>query len=80
MDYEGWLNRAKKTIKENMRPGVKFEVRQLFPGHEWEELSRGERISFGKYFSDAVKDGRLEFVSRCENGKTRHNQYIIKHD
>lgn len=76
MDYEGWLGRAKITIESNIRPGVKFEVRHLFPLHEWEDLSRGERISFGRYFADAVREGRLGLVSRCENGKNRHNQYI----
>ena len=78
MDYEQWMNRAEMAIKLEIITGSKFEVKHLFPGHEWEALPKGERINFGKYFSDAVKEGRLISVERCENGKTHHNQYIKK--
>ena len=78
MDYELWTERALKTIETKMLPGKKFEVKHLFPGHEWEALSRGERSTFGRYFSDAVKEGKFPAVVRCEEGKTHHNQYIKK--
>lgn len=78
MDYEYWIKRAELAIENDIQPGRKFEVKHLFPGHEWEALSRGERISFGRYFSDVVKEKRLFNVEKCENGKTRHNQYIKK--
>ena len=78
MDYEIWSERARNAIDTKVVPGRKFEVKHLFPGHEWESLSRGERISFGKYFSDAVKEGRFPNVTRSEEGKNHHNQYIKK--
>lgn len=76
MDYEQWMDRAKEVIDGQLQIGTKFEVKSLFSGHEWENLSRGERTGFGMYFSNAVKEGSVVGVDRCENGKARHNQYI----
>lgn len=78
MDYELWMERAKSAIEREVRVGKKFEVKDLFPGHEWTALSKGERISFGKYFSDAVREERITSVKRCEEGKSHHNQYVKK--
>lgn len=78
MDYELWMERAQKAIEAEIQVGKKFEVKHLFPGYEWEALSKGDRINFGKHFSDAVKDGRLPTVERCEQGKSHHNQYVKK--
>ena len=78
MDYEKWIRRACDTIGNNITVGTIFEVKQLFPGHEWEELSRGERSLFGRYFSNAVKDGRIPSIKKCEEGKNHHNRYIKK--
>lgn len=76
MNHEEWMALAKETIKTSIQPGIMFEVKQLFPGHEWDALSKGERISFGRYFANCVGDGGIENVARCENGRTRHNRYI----
>lgn len=76
MDYELWMERACHALETQVAVGRKFEVKHLFPGHEWETLSRGERITFGKYFSDAVKEGKVPTISKCEEGKSHHNQYI----
>lgn len=35
--------------------GRNSEVKNLFTGYDWEQLSMGERSSFGKYFSGAVR-------------------------
>ena len=55
MDYEVWMELAKRAIEANIQVGQKFEVKNLFTGYDWEQLSRGERSSFGKYFSGAVR-------------------------
>ena len=75
MNYEEWLGRAVQALDTHIQDGRKFEIKHLFPGHEWEALSRGERIGFGIYFSNAVKDGQIDGVVRCEEGKNHHNQY-----
>lgn len=76
MNHEEWMALAKETITTSIQPGIKFEVKQLFPGHKWDALSKGDRISFGRYFANCVSDGRIKNVARCENGRTRHNRYI----
>ena len=73
-----WMELAQRAIEANIQIGQKFEVKNLFAGYDWERLSKGERSSFGKYFSSAVKDGRLSTVEHCEEGKSRHNQYVKK--
>lgn len=78
MNYEEWMERAKQTIDTEIQVGKKFEAKSLFPGHEWDLLSKGERSSFGKIFSNEVKEGRVPCVERCEEGKSHHNQYIKK--
>lgn len=78
VDYEAWMERAKITVENVIPPGRKFEVKHLFPGHEWEALTVGERKSFGRYFATEVKDGRFPIIERCEEGKSHHNQYIKK--
>lgn len=80
MDYELWMERACHALRTQVAVGSKFEVKHLFPGHEWESLSRGERITFGRYFSDAVREGKVSTIFKCEEGKSHHNQYIKKED
>ena len=76
MNYEEWLEKANTIIESKIQSGKSFEVKQLFPGHEWEKLSRGDRIGFGRYFSMAVKEGRFPSIEKCGEGKTHHNVYI----
>ena len=78
MDYEIWMKQAVNTIDSEIQMGNLFEVKQLFPGHQWDSLSRGERSSFGKYFSEAVKEGRLPMIERCGEGRSHHNLYKKK--
>ncbi len=78
MDYEKMMAKATKTIETKIAPNEKFEVKSLFPDYEWERLSKGDRVSFGRYFSTAVNDGRFPSIVRFGEGKTHHNRYIKK--
>ena len=78
MDYEEWNAKAVQAIESKIVPGNIFELKHLFPGHEWLTLSGNDRRNFGRYFSAAVKDGRIKNVERIENGKARQNQYVKK--
>lgn len=78
MNYEEWCAKAVRAIETQIIPGNVFEVKHLFPGHEWLTLSPSDRRIFGRYFSAAVKEGRIENVERCEDGKARQNQYVKK--
>ncbi len=76
MNYDEMLMQAIKTIETEIKPGERFESKNLFPGHQWNSLSNGDKRGFGQYFSAAVKDGRLNSVVKCGEGNTHHNQYI----
>ena len=78
MNYEEWYEKATTAINTQIELGNVFELKHLFPGHEWLTLSAADRRNFGRYFSAAVKDGRIKNIERCENGKARQNQYVKK--
>lgn len=40
-----WMDMAKRAIEEKIQVGQKFEVKNLFAGYDWEQLSKGERSS-----------------------------------
>ena len=75
MDHEAWYEKALLSIG-GLKYGTSFEVKDLFKGADWEGLSKGDRISFGRYFSNKVKEGTIECVSKIGEGKTHHNRYI----
>lgn len=76
MDYELLMSKALIAIKEKVEFNKPFEAKHLFDGIEWESLSKGDRISFGKYFANAIKDNRVTNVKRIERGKDNHARYI----
>lgn len=53
MDMNLWLEKAVVAINA-LPPSKKFELRNLFQGCEWEGLSKGDRITFGKFSTCAV--------------------------
>lgn len=76
MDYNLWLNEAKQYINENLQVDDIFTVSSLFNGNQWQKLTKGERISFGRYFSSLVKDGNLKNIKKIERKSNNHSQYI----
>lgn len=75
MDYEKWFNDAKNRIAM-LQSGAVFEVKNLYEGTTWNKLTAGEKKSFGRYFSNQIKDGILPDVYKNGEGKTHHNKYI----
>lgn len=75
MDYESWLKRGLKNVEFNIKPNMPFKLKELFIGTEWEQLTKGERISFGRYFSMAVDEGKIPNVIKMEKAKNNHNKY-----
>ncbi|MEE0246986.1 DUF1413 domain-containing protein [Ellagibacter isourolithinifaciens] len=76
MDYEKWMAIALNSIESNVIERNPFEVKDLFEGHRWKALNRGNRIGFGRYFANEVKEGRVPGVSGLERGKDNHSRYI----
>ena len=76
MNTESWLKEAEKSITDKVKVGQKFEVRKLYEAVKWEELSKGDRIRFGKDFANAVSEGRFPNVKRIQKAENNHTQYI----
>lgn len=75
MDYEKWMTKAKHSLEASLEVNDTFELKSLFLQCEWEKLSVGERRSFGRYFSAAVLEGRVENVRKYGEEKSKHNRY-----
>lgn len=78
MDNIEWMGKAKEVIVNAIHPNQPFELKKLFPGHEWESLTAGDRRSFGRFFSSEVKEGRFDIVERYGEGKSHHTLYVKK--
>lgn len=76
MDYRRWMAIALTSIESNVAEDNPFEVKDLFEGHQWKALTRGNRIGFGRYFANEVKEGRVPGVIGLERGKDNHSRYI----
>ena len=76
MNYQEWMNSALNRIRNDVAQGGCFEVKDLFEGHAWKALSRGERVGFGRYFANEVREGRADGITRLERGKDNHSRYI----
>lgn len=74
MDMNMWLEKAATAI-DALPPSKTFELRSLFQGCEWEGLSKGDRITFGKFFKAEVLDGRVENVVFLDRAKNNHSKY-----
>ena len=76
MNYEEWLQEAIRIIDAQLKEGKAFEVKSLFSGHKWNELTSGQKRYFGVYFSNAVTSGRINNVQQITENKAHHKQYI----
>ena len=76
MDYEKMLEEAKLSIKIKVKAGKPFEVKDLFDGVKWKNLDTGEKISFGRYFSNEVDEGNITGIAKIPRGKDNHTRYI----
>ena len=76
MDVALWLEKASRSIERKVKIGKPFELRDLFEAVEWEELSKGDRIRFGKDFANAVKEELFPNVVRIQKAQNNHAQYI----
>lgn len=75
MDYAEWMERARSYLSANVKAGQQFECKSLFPEHEWNQLECGERIGFGRYFANEVKEGHVPNVTKVERAKNNHSVY-----
>ncbi|MGN0654665.1 MAG: DUF1413 domain-containing protein [Oscillospiraceae bacterium] len=75
MAYENLLEKASESIND-LRPDTQFHLKDLFIGTEWNDLSKGDKLNFGKTFKKDVKDGKIRNVQYI--GKTNNNSALYK--
>ena len=76
MDFQLWMQKARESIERSVQVGQKFELKSLFQLCEWEQLTKGDRISFGKYFANEVREGNLKNIQSIERARNNHRVYI----
>lgn len=61
MDIKTWMNDA--VIKINsLDDGTEFALKDLFDGVKWEELPKGDRLTFGRSFKNDVSEGNVKML------------------
>lgn len=76
MNYSKLLEIANAHI--NIIPtGQVFVANDLFPGTEWNQLQKGEKLQFGKLFKNAVSDGKcpnVVYIGKAENNSAQYKK------
>jgi len=75
VDYQELKEQALSSIYLKIQSGQIFEVRDLFLGADWEHLSRGDRIGFGRFFSNEVDAGKIPSIEKVRKATNNHRQY-----
>lgn len=52
-----------------------FEIKDLFTGDEWNQLSAYEKRRLGQLFAKKVDCQEVPYIGRAPSGKNRHNRY-----
>lgn len=76
MDYNELLDNARIHI-EKLPAGQVFFVKDLFYGTGWNELERGEKLGFGRYFKKAVLNGTIlgvQFIGKADNNSAQYRK------
>lgn len=68
------LDEAIKNI-ESLRNNVTFELKDLFKGHDWNNLDTNTRLSLGKSFRSAVEHTLKSKVRILDKGSDNHCRY-----
>ena len=74
MNNQEWLAKAIAKIAE-LEGSKTFEVKDLFREVDWNTLSKGDRIGFGRFFANEVREKRIKSVVALERGKDNHSRY-----
>ncbi len=76
MNTELLLGKARESIKK-LKKGKHFVIKDLFKGTEWNDLSRGDKTSFGRIFKNEVVSGKysdVKYVRRRNNNSSEYTK------
>ena len=74
MNYNAWIEQAKKKIEE-IADGSVFVLKDLYQGVEWDGLKRGERNQLGKLFKAEVVKKNITNVIMIDSPKGKATTY-----
>ena len=75
MNLKEKIEEAIKTINNTIKVNQRFELKDLFPGCEWEKIPKGDRIKLGKYLKNEVKEGNIPQVKFVDKKSNNHSEY-----
>lgn len=78
MGYNEMFDRACTHIR-NLPVGQIFFVKDLFYGTGWNELERGEKLGFGRYFKKAVAEKTIpdvEYIGKADNNSAQYRKIL----
>lgn len=76
MSYEEFLEKAIYTI-EKMPHHTVFFVKNLIKGIEWNELKKGDKLSFGRLFKKAVTENKVKnvkYIGKADNNSAKYEK------
>ncbi len=74
MNFYEWMETA-KTSMARLPPNTSFTLKDLFEGCQWNALSKGERLKFGKYFKNQVLMNELPNIQYADTPSGKSAQY-----
>lgn len=76
MDYETWMTEAILALS-SVKVNQIFLLRDLFKGHRWNSLPKGDRLRFGSYFKKKVGLGQIHgviYVGKAPNNSAQYKK------
>ena len=76
MNNSHWMNKAKVSISQ-LKSNQIFLLKDLFDGIEWNNLAKGDRLSFGKYFKNEVIEGNvlhITYIGKAQNNSAKYRK------
>ncbi len=76
MDNSKWIAQAKNKIGETSA-NTEFFLKDLFDGVEWNNLTVGERLGFGRFFKGEVLEGNVpnvQYIGKAQNNSARYKK------
>lgn len=76
MNSELWMGKARESLRK-IKPGAMFSAKDLFEGVEWNNLPKGDRLGFGRYFKNAVISGAIanvEYIGKKQNNSAQYRK------
>lgn len=76
MDNSKWMDRAKSRLSKT-GANTEFFLKDLFDGVEWNDLTVGERLGFGKFFKSEVLEEHVpnvKYIGKAQNNSARYKK------